>query len=197
MVLVAIGPKKALRLAIEYPSVYLTPLLTPFTFGPVNLRNDGSGCCKIFLPISCGFCKKERFCNCDYQNQCCLPNQCACNCNETKMMHLSFKHTYINVFLMALGSFLTMLYLDVLHEKKPEGVDFSAFEKTPIHEFLYIFPPFILLMIMTFQLLENRTYYCPKFCLPFTVREKYSNSQQNQKQKIEMLEIDMELTDSV
>ena len=184
MVLVAIGPKKALRLAIEYPSVYLTPLLTPFTFGPVNLRNDGSGCCK-----------KERFCGSDCQNQCCLPNQCACNCNDTKMMHLSFKHTYINVFLMALGSFLTMFYLDILHEKKPEEVDFSAFEKTPIHEFLYIFPPFILLMIMTFQVLENRTYYCPMFCLPFTVREKYSNSQQNQ--KIEMLEIDMELTDSV
>ena len=54
MVLVAIGPKKALRLAIEYPSVYLTPLLTPFTFGPVNLRNDGSGCCK-----------KERLCGSD------------------------------------------------------------------------------------------------------------------------------------
>ena len=91
---------------------------------------------------------------------------------------------------MALGSFLTMMYLDVLHEKKPDGVDFSVFEKTPIHEFLYISPPFSLLMIMSFQFLENRTYYCPKICLPFTVREKYSISQQHQKQEIGMLEID-------
>merc|ERR1712179_270343 len=45
LAVIAVGPRKALSLLVEYPGAYLTPMFTPFIFGPVAKNAKCCQCC--------------------------------------------------------------------------------------------------------------------------------------------------------
>ena len=116
----------------------------------------------------------------------CFKNSCLSE-NKNKRMHLSFVHTYFNILLAGIGSYLALLYFDknlFPLSFKDTNLAFLAF---PIHEYVYISLPVCFLTVIIFHLLETKNSCCCKICLPFTKREELSFLQE------EHLEEDIEM----
>ena len=114
----------------------------------------------------------------------CFKNSCSSG-NKNKEMHLSFVHTYFNILLTGIGSYLALMYIDknLYLLAKSDGIDLIF----PIHEYVYISLPVCFLTIIIFHLLETKNSGCCKICLPFTKREKLSFSQEEHREEdIEM-----------
>ena len=87
---VAVGMKRTMKLLIQYPAIYFTPMFTPFIFGPVFSQPCGYKSC--FTAV-------------------CFRSCCSC-AKKKKTMHLSFSHTYFNILLTGIGFCLALLYFD-------------------------------------------------------------------------------------
>ena len=150
-----------MKLLIQYPAIYFTPMFTPFMFGPVTFQSAQP--CDYKSCLVAGFNKLTCF------------SSCSCG---NKKMHFSFLHTYFNILLAGIGSYLALLYFDknlFPLSFKDTNLAFLAF---PIHEYVYISLPVCFLTIIVFHLLETKNSCCCKICLPFTKREELSFSQE-------------------
>ena len=146
---IATGPTKALKMIVDFPGIYLTPMFTPYIFGPVSTPGNRCQCC-------------------------CSPKSCG------KMgMHLSFIHTYLNILLLGTGSSILVLHF---------------WNDIPTNVIPYIVLPVVLglcILIGIFHLVEKTKWCCCNFCLPFTIRDPYSPSQEDniEDEDIEMIEV--------
>ena len=125
----------------------------------------------------------------------CFKKSCLSG-NKNKKMHLSFLHTYFNILLAGIGSYLSLLYFDKnlypLRGLKNKFADLTrAYELTfPIHGYVSIALPVCFLTIIIFHLLETKTSCCCNFCLPFTIREELSMSQDEHHEEISMSQVE-------
>ena len=155
LAIVSVGIKRAMKLLVQYPAIYFTPMFTPFMFGPVMSQpcltaSTSSTESTATVTITC------------FKNSSCSSG------NKNKRMHLSFLHTYLNILLTGIGSYLALMYFD--KNLVPRGPNLIF----PIHEYVYISLPVCLLTIIIIHILETKKSCCWKICLPFTKREELS-----------------------
>ena len=147
-------------------------MFTPFMFGPVMSQpcltaSTSSSESTATVTITC------------FKNSC-----LSGKTNKNKRMHLSFLHTYFNILLTGIGSYLVLMYFDKnLYSHR--GIVLLV----PIHECVYISLPVCFLTIIIVHILETKKSCCCKICLPFTKREELSFSQEeHRKEDTEMQE---------
>ena len=149
----AVGPKKALKMFLDYPGVYLTSIFTPFVFGSVSAKTKCGHCCSK-----------------------------GCSSGEIKI-RVSFRYTYLNLLLMGIGSTFALYKLQNIRNLLRGTYILNDFPKSWIDEPLTLYVPvFIALVIFfyigigIFHLLETKNDWCSNCCLPFTKREEYGTT---------------------
>ena len=170
---VSVGMKRAMKLLIQYPAVYFTPMFTPFIFGPVFSQPCEYKSC--FTPV-------------------CF-RSCCSGAKKKKTMHLSFLHTYLNILLTGIGFCLALLYFDnnlfPLRGRANKNMELTGLYenvKQYKYEFVYISLPVCFLTIIIFHFFDTK--YCPNTCLTFTIREELSMSQVEHCEESSMSQVD-------
>ena len=172
---VSVGMKRAMKLLIQYPAIYFTPMFTPFIFGPVFTQPcEYKSCFTAVCFRSCYSCAKKK-----------------------KTMHLSFLHTYFNILLTGIGFCLALLYFDnnlfPLRGRANKNMELTGLYenvKQYKYDFVYISLPVCFLTIIIFHFFDTKTCYCPKICLTFTMREELSMSKVEHREESSMSQVE-------
>jgi hypothetical protein len=171
---ISIGFKKAVKMFFDYPGVYLTPIFTPFIFGPVEPKEpkEPSRWCNYFgnmnMHVSFWFTYVNTF-------------LCGIGLSLALCHILSLKEDFfaqygheavVTEFFDQFGFANPSSFLSVLH-----------------WTFLVVFLLLVIFIVATFHILETREYCC-NFCRPFTVRNEYHplKDEAEQNQDLELIE---------
>ena len=168
---ISIGFKNAIKMFFDYPGVYLTPLFTPFIFGPVEPKEP------------------SRWCN------------SFGNMNMHFSFWFTYVNTFLSGIGISLAlSYILSLNADFFAQYGNQAVITEFFDKLGFANpssflsvlswtVLVVFLLLIIFIVAAFHILETGKYCC-NFCLPFTVRNEYHplKDEIKQNQDIELIE---------
>ena len=172
--------KRAMKLLIQYPAVYLTPMFTPFMFGPVISQPCLTASTAI-TESTATF------------TVTCFKSSCSSG-KKNKRMHLSFLHTYFNTVIAGFGFYLSLLHFDEnlfpLRGRDNKNPDLNGLYEEVKHisrpRYVYFCLPICFLTIIIFHLLETHT-CC---CCNNTIREELSMSQEEHCEELPMSQVE-------
>ena len=171
---ISIGFKNAVKMFFDYPGVYLTPLFTPFIFGPVEPKEPSNWC------NSFG------------------------NMNMHLSFWFTYVNTLLSgIGILIALSYILSLNADFFAQYGNQAVITEFFDKFGFANpsfflsvlswtVLVVFLLLIIFIVAVFHILETGKYCC-NFCLPFTVRNEYHPL----KDEIKQLNQDIELIETV
>ena len=166
----SIGFKNAIKMFFDYPGVYLTPIFTPFIFGPVEPK-EPSRCCNYFG-----------------------------NINMHVSFWFTYVNTFLSGIGISLAlSYILSLNADFFVKYGNQAVISENWGKLFLSNLsvlswtvLVVILLLTIFIVAVFHMLETGKYCC-NFCLPFTVRNEYHPL----KDEIKQLNQDIELIETV
>ena len=154
---ISIGSKNAIKMFFDYPGVYLTPLFTPFIFGPVEPKESK---------------EPSRWYN------------SFGNMNMHLSLWFTYVNTLLSGIGISITlSYILSLSADFFAQYGNQAVITEFFDKFGFANpssflsilswtVLVVFLCLIISIVAVFHMLETGK-YCYNFCLPFTVRNEY------------------------